>query len=193
MSIPTPATRPSDLNVTDMARLSAPANDTPKTERKSIRFRKMFTHRPGSSSSSSPATLAKAHQPIDSSPLSSPSVKPGFQQIGILPSERPSLGLQGKTNMDGLDAENEGGLAFAKEHVDEPVTTNVQDKKIGDLFEIAERNPSGNSSAIIEFAPKTIKDTQQRSSLPFGSSHRIADAMHGMSSISQVYAFSLTT
>ena len=80
-----------------------------------------------------------------------------------------------------------------KKHVDEPVTTNVQDKKIGDLFEIAERNPSGNSSVIIEFTPKTIKETQQRSSLPFGSFHRIADAMHGMSSISQVYAFSLTT
>jgi len=193
MSIPTPATRPSDLKVTDMARLSAPASDTPKTERKSIRFRKMFTHRPGSSSSSSPAKLAKAHQSVDSSPLSSPSVKPGFQQIGLLPSERPSLGSQGNTDMDDLDADNEGGLAFTKEHVDEPVTTAVQDKKIEGRFKIAEQNPSGNSSAIIEFVPKTIKDTQQCSSLPFGSSYRIADAMHGMSLISQVYAISLTT
>ena len=171
MSIPTPATRPLDLNVTDMARLSAPANDTPKTERKSNRFRKMFTHRPGSSSSASPTTLAKARQPIDSSPLPSPTVKPGFQQIGLLPSELPSLGSQGNTEMDDLDGDNDGGLTVAKEHVDESVTINVQDRKTEDLIKNAERNPSGSSSAIIEFVPKTLKDTQQRSSLPFGSFH----------------------
>ncbi|CAN9305128.1 unnamed protein product [Alternaria alternata] len=71
-----------------MARLSAPANVTPRAERKSSRFREIFKHRPSSSASSSPVALTKSPLPPGSSPMLSPTMPPGFQQVGLLPSER---------------------------------------------------------------------------------------------------------
>ncbi|KAB2111572.1 hypothetical protein AG0111_0g1393 [Alternaria gaisen] len=71
-----------------MARLSAPANVTLRAERKSSRFREIFKHRPGSSVSSSPVALTKSPLPAGSSQMPSPTMPPGFQQVGLLPSER---------------------------------------------------------------------------------------------------------
>lgn len=73
-----------------MARLSAPANVTPRAERKSSRFREIFKHRPSSSASSSPVALTKSPLLAGSSPMPSPTMPPGFQQVGLLPSERSS-------------------------------------------------------------------------------------------------------
>ncbi|CAN9090166.1 unnamed protein product [Alternaria alternata] len=73
-----------------MARLSAPANVTPRAERKSSRFREIFKHRPSSSASSSPVALTKSPLLVGSSPMPSPTMPPGFQQVGLLPSERSS-------------------------------------------------------------------------------------------------------
>ncbi|KAF7673495.1 hypothetical protein GT037_008110 [Alternaria burnsii] len=73
-----------------MARLSAPANVTPRAERKSSRFREIFKHRPSSSASSSPDALTNSLLPPGSSPMPIPTMPPGFRQVGLLPSERSS-------------------------------------------------------------------------------------------------------
>jgi hypothetical protein len=75
---------------TSMARLSAEhyrANTsmTPEHTRKSGRLRDIFKSR----SSASPTDMSKL-QPPDPSPLPSPTVKVGFEQVGLLPSERGS-------------------------------------------------------------------------------------------------------
>ncbi|KAF2849520.1 hypothetical protein T440DRAFT_480047 [Plenodomus tracheiphilus IPT5] len=77
-----------------MARLSAEhykSNPgTPRPERKSTnRFREIFKPRTSSSVSSSPNLLTKAQR--TPSPSLSPSIKPGFDRIGILPSEQSSF------------------------------------------------------------------------------------------------------
>ncbi|KAF1940347.1 hypothetical protein EJ02DRAFT_494906 [Clathrospora elynae] len=86
-----------------MARLSAQhhkdAAATPKTERKSSRFRDMFMQRTSSSASSSPMNLEKSSPGNSSSPLPSPIVRPGFKQIGLLPSER-ELDISGGARAD---------------------------------------------------------------------------------------------
>ncbi|RYO13144.1 hypothetical protein AA0111_g12340 [Alternaria arborescens] len=76
-----------------MARLSAPANVTPRAERKSSRFREIFKHRPSSSASLSPVTINKSPPPAESSPMPSLTMPPGFQQVGLLPNERSSDSL----------------------------------------------------------------------------------------------------
>ncbi|KAL1792989.1 hypothetical protein ACET3X_009496 [Alternaria dauci] len=77
-----------------MARLSAPANATPKTDRKSSRLRGLFRQRSRSSAPSSPATLQKSPPPVVSSLLALPDVRPGFQQIGLLHSEQSMYSQQ---------------------------------------------------------------------------------------------------
>lgn len=76
-----------------MARLSAENHNsnaaTPKSDRKSGRLRDIFKSRASSISSPSPVTSVKP-LPVPSS-VSSPTVKAGFQKIGLLPSERSSF------------------------------------------------------------------------------------------------------
>ncbi|CAA9965989.1 hypothetical protein PTMSG1_09348 [Pyrenophora teres f. maculata] len=161
-----------------MARLSAPANETPKTERKSNRFRGMFKHRPDSSASSSPATLTKAPQTIDSSPLPSPTVKPGFQQIGLLPSERPSFSSQVNTGisyLDGIDMDESAIMDGCDVEVGPMV---IQDEKTESLIQNAEENADSTSPRIIDFASTTLNNTPQRSSPPLGSPYKSIDNMH---------------
>lgn len=62
--------------------------NTPRPERKTNRLRNLLKHRPSSSTSSSPALLTKTQSP--SSPVMPPTVQPGFELIGVLPSERSS-------------------------------------------------------------------------------------------------------
>ncbi|KAK1916516.1 hypothetical protein P3342_012140 [Pyrenophora teres f. teres] len=161
-----------------MARLSAPANETPKTERKSNRFRGMFKHRPDSSASSSPATLTKASQTIDSSPLPSPTVKPGFQQIGLLPSERPSFSSQVNTGisyLDGIDMDESAIMDGCDVEVGPMV---IQDEKTESLIQNAEENADSTSPRIIDFASTTLNNTPQRSSPPLGSPYKSTGNMH---------------
>ncbi|KAF1912069.1 hypothetical protein BDU57DRAFT_564721, partial [Ampelomyces quisqualis] len=99
-----------------MARLSvehfrASATMTPEQVRKSSRFRDMFKSR----SSMSPSTGASVTKlPLESSIASppasptSPTVKPGFETVGLLPSERISL-VNAKTEL-----ENNGGTHVAE-------------------------------------------------------------------------------
>ncbi|KAF1828542.1 hypothetical protein BDW02DRAFT_615216 [Decorospora gaudefroyi] len=99
-----------------MARLSAPANETPKTERKSNRFRDIFKNRSGSSASSSPTVLSKLPPTIESSPsLPSPTVKPGFQQIGILPSEGSYSDLWKREDSQELGSNGSLGAVMEKD------------------------------------------------------------------------------
>lgn len=76
-----------------MARLSVEhfrANSvmTPEKSRKSSRLRDMFKSR----SSLSPSTTTdKRRDSADVSPLTSPTLKTGFEKVGLLPSERNSL------------------------------------------------------------------------------------------------------
>ncbi|KAH7397458.1 hypothetical protein BKA66DRAFT_566564 [Pyrenochaeta sp. MPI-SDFR-AT-0127] len=75
-----------------MARLSEEHyKSNPSTPiRKSSRFKEMFKRRPSPlSSSTSPNSLTKL--PIMESPIPSPKIDPGFEQVGLLPSERISL------------------------------------------------------------------------------------------------------
>ncbi|KAG9188940.1 hypothetical protein G6011_05808 [Alternaria panax] len=97
-----------------MARLSAPANETLNIERRANRSREIFKHRRSSSVSASPATLTKSPLYIDPSPLSSPNIPPGFQQIGLLPSERSSSNSRHLTELDGHDRNTEAIVAEAR-------------------------------------------------------------------------------
>jgi hypothetical protein len=82
-----------------MARLSvehyrANANMTPEHTRKSNRFRDIFKSRSSMSPSQADATAKSppepATAPVPVSPLT-PTIKPGFEKVGLLPSERSSL------------------------------------------------------------------------------------------------------
>jgi len=64
---------------------------TPRPERKPNRLREIFKQRPSMSASSSPSLLTKPQ--TGTSPTGSPVFKPGFEKIGLLPSERPSTEL----------------------------------------------------------------------------------------------------
>ncbi|KAL1801764.1 hypothetical protein ACET3X_002106 [Alternaria dauci] len=119
----------------DMARLSAPANKTPKTDRKSNRFRDIFKHRPGSSASSSPATLEKLSPPGRVSPLLSPIMPPGFQQVRLLPSERSSLSSQRPTEFEARDMNAESTVSTARKRSSnsEPTTRSADAPTLGKL------------------------------------------------------------
>ncbi|RMZ68848.1 hypothetical protein GMOD_00002724 [Pyrenophora seminiperda CCB06] len=172
-----------------MARLSTPAADTPKSERKSNRFREIFKHRASSSASSTPARFIEASQAIDPSP--SPSVKPGFQKIGLLPCERislSSLGNLGKGSYEGTIKEEP---TVSEEHDGGPVSVPVQDKKIANLIDNGEPNAGCQGSTDFEF-PLGVPNNAQRSSLPPNLPHRIAEAMHGILVTPQAHAPLLT-
>jgi hypothetical protein len=128
MSSTTPNKAPDLAPDTNMARLSVAANATPKAEHKSSRLRGIFKPRSGSSASSSPATLQKLPPSAGSSPLSSPDVRQGFQQVGLLPSERSMHSLQqldendlGPGETAGFAAVEESGLV-SKSEVTTPKT-----------------------------------------------------------------------
>ena len=70
---------------------------------------------------------------------------PGFQQIGLLPSERSSLSPQRNTEIEGLDGKNAGGS---------PVAVAVQDKNTGDLTE----NAVSKSPTVVDFPPKMLNN-----------------------------------
>jgi hypothetical protein len=113
-----------------MARLSAPAIKSPKAERTSSRFREIFKHRPSSSASSSPVTLSKSIPPAESSPMLSPTMPPGFQQVGLLPSERSSHSMSRLLeDEEGRDMDSETIVAEARrQSVDnESATHNASD------------------------------------------------------------------
>jgi len=150
---------------TDMARLSGPANATPKTDRKPSRFRGLFRQQSSSSASFSPATLQKSPPPVASSPLASPYVRPGYEQIGLLPSEQSMHSLQelGETELG--DGEAMGSTAVEgaspKRHAEEAGRDSVES-------EVAKSQDT---------SPCTAGDADKRSGLPLGSSHKIAEAM----------------
>ncbi|CAN9079655.1 unnamed protein product [Alternaria alternata] len=113
-----------------MARLSAPANVTPRAERKSSRFREIFKHRPSSSASSSPVVLTKSLLPAESSPMPSPTMPPGFQQVGLLLSERSSQSISRLLeDEEGRDMDSEPTVAEARRQSvnNESATRNASD------------------------------------------------------------------
>jgi hypothetical protein len=196
-----------------MARLSAPANETPKTERKSKGIRNLFKHRPSSSASSSPATLANLPPLNDSSPLPSSTVRSGFKQVGLLPSERSysSLFHRGKQEEQGRES---SVSATTKEEEPSPKSSKKPQNKDCGLTRVDYENerirqesksrlqslndahskyPSEQAAhevAVAEVAPGDIgetiwSDADKRSSLPFGSSHKIAEAMNGKPEVFQ--------
>ncbi|CAN9170483.1 unnamed protein product [Alternaria alternata] len=88
---------------------------TPRAERKSSRFREIFKHRPSSSASSSPVDLTKSSLPVESSPMPSPTMPPGFQQVGLLPSERSSHSSSRLSkDEEGRDIDTESTVAEAR-------------------------------------------------------------------------------
>jgi hypothetical protein len=96
-----------------MARLSGLADETPMVDRKSSRFRELFKHQPSSSASSSPATVTESPPAIGSSPLPSPDVRPGFQQISLLPGECSSHSFQ-RLNENELNRDGKTGPTMAE-------------------------------------------------------------------------------
>ncbi|KAI4917829.1 uncharacterized protein J4E92_008766 [Alternaria infectoria] len=165
MSSTTPKEAPINAKDIDMARLSGPANATPKTDRKPSRFRGLFRQQSSSSASSSPATLQKSAPPVASSPLASPYVRPGYEQIGLLPSEQSMHSLQGLGETEVSDGETIGSTAVEgaspKRHAEE-----------------AGRNSVGSEVAKSQgTSPRTAGDADKRRGLPLGSSHKIAEAM----------------
>ncbi|KAI4636708.1 hypothetical protein J4E93_011032 [Alternaria ventricosa] len=154
-----------------MARLSA--NATPKTDRKPSRFRGLFRQQSSSSASSSPATLQKSPPSVASSPLASPYVRPGYEQIGLLPSEQSMHSLQELGENDAGDGGTIGSTAVEsaspKRHAEEAGRDSVES-------EVAK---SQNTS------PRTAGDADKRSGLPLGSSHKIAEAMDNSPKYSQ--------
>jgi hypothetical protein len=203
-----PSSPDKDLSTTptndSMDRLSAPANETQKTDRKFKGIRNLFKHSHSSSASSSSAILTK-QPPLDgSSPLLSPYVRSGFKQVGLLPSERSysSLFHRGKQEEHGRQplvstTENE------EEHSSKSMTSlqnkdcgpahvedeNVQNSKLRlqSLNDVLSKYPTekeAHKGAVAEVDVTDIdqaisSDADKHSSLPFGSSHRIMEAMHG--------------
>jgi hypothetical protein len=190
-----------------MARLSAPANETPKTERKSRGIRNLFKHRPSSSPSSSPTTLANMPPFNDSSPLPSPTVRSGFKQVGLLPSERSysSLFHRGKQDEQGREslvsagtkAEERSPKSSKKPQNKDCGLTRVDDENerirqesrsrlqsLNDALSNYPREQAAHEAAVSEVAATGIgqaisSDADKRSGLPFGSSHKIAEAVNG--------------
>ncbi|KAI4647176.1 uncharacterized protein J4E79_010327 [Alternaria viburni] len=165
MSSTTPKEAPANAKDIDMARLSGPANATPKADRKPSRFRGLFRQQSSSSASSSPGTLQKSPPPVASSPLASPYVRPGYEQIGLLPSEQSMHSLQGLGETEVGDGETIGSTAVEgaspKRHAEEADRDSVES-------EVAKSQDT---------SPRKAGDADKRSGLPLGSSHRIAEAM----------------
>jgi hypothetical protein len=190
-----------------MARLSAPANETPKTERKSKGIRSLFKHRPSSSASSSPATLMNMPPLKDSSPLPSPTVRSGFKQVGLLPSERSYSSFFHRSKQEEQGRESSVNAATKEEEASPKSSKKGQSKDCGltrvddederirqesrsrlqSLNDALSNYPSeqaAHEAAVAEVAATDIgqaisSDTDKRSSLPFGSSHKIAEAING--------------
>ena len=108
----------------DMARLSAPASEPPKAERKPNRLRSIFKPSSSSSSSFSSTASSKRSPTAHSGPLPSPTVKHGFQQIGLLPSERPSYTF-GQRSPWAKQASEETTNVDAKEEMQESESANA--------------------------------------------------------------------
>ncbi|RAQ99511.1 hypothetical protein DDE82_008197 [Stemphylium lycopersici] len=116
----------------EIARLSAPANGTPKTEQKPSRLRSIFKPRSSSASFSGSTTSTKKSPTTDTGPLALPTVKHGFKQIGLLPSERPSYTL--------------GQLApwekqISEEAIDVNIRKDVQESEIATAAPCADAKP----------------------------------------------------
>ncbi|KAI4604580.1 hypothetical protein J4E80_011022 [Alternaria sp. BMP 0032] len=173
MSPATPKKESVNAKDIDMARLSGPANATPKTDRKPSRFRGLFRQQSSSSASSSPATLQKSPPPVASSPLASPYVRPGYEQIGLLPSEQSMHSLQGLGETEVGDGETIGSAAV------EGTSPKRYAKEAGRDSVESEVAKSQDTS------PRTAGDADKRSGLPLGSSHKIAEAMHNSPSYPQ--------
>ncbi|KAI8931811.1 hypothetical protein NX059_011448 [Plenodomus lindquistii] len=77
--------------------------NTPQPERHKNRLRDMFKPRSSSSASTSPAVLTKNQLTSPTSSSMSPTIKPGFEQIGLLPSERSSLETTRQTHNEASD------------------------------------------------------------------------------------------
>ncbi|KAI4656551.1 uncharacterized protein J4E78_006440 [Alternaria triticimaculans] len=168
MSSAPPKEAPVNAKDIDMARLSA--NATPKTDRKPSRFRGLFRQQSSSSASSSPATLQKSPPPVASSPLASPYVRPGYEQIGLLPSEQSMHSLQGFGGTEVGDGETIGSTAVEgaspKRHAEEAGRDSVES-------EVAKSQDT---------SPRTAGDADKRRGLPLDSSHKIAEAMDNANS-----------
>jgi hypothetical protein len=203
MTPSTPNKEPPAIPTEDnMARLSAAANETPRSERKSKGIRNLFKHRDSSSISSSPANMP----PLDDSTLPSPTVRPGFKQIGLLPSERSYSSLWSrdkkeergrKSSVSTATQEDHSPKSSKTAHSKDCGLTHVDDEhermrqasqsRLQSLNDALSNYPDeqvAHEAAVAEVAaaemnPATIVDTDKRISLPLGSSHRIAQAMHG--------------
>jgi hypothetical protein len=210
MSSTTPNKAPYLAPDTNMARLSVAANATPKAERKSSRLRGIFKPRPGSSASSSPATLQKLPPSAGSSPLSSPDVRPGFQQVGLLPSERSMHSLQQLDENDLGPSETAGLAAVEKSELVSKSELTTPDTHRGstdlgatrsygvpalaklqsfrDAFSKQPVEASGPEAVESEVAvsqdvsPRALDNANTRSSLPPSPSHKIVKAMYSGSS-----------
>jgi len=131
ISSATPKEAPINAKDIDMARLSGPANATPKIDRKPSRFRELFRQQSSSSASSSPATLQKSPPPVAFSPLASPYVRPGYEQIGLLPSEQSMHSLQGLGETEVGDGETIGSTAVEESDVGANDQTPIRDADRG--------------------------------------------------------------
>jgi len=164
MSSATPKEAPIKAKDIDMARLSGPANATPKTDRKPSRFRGLFRQQSSSSASSSPATIQKSPPHIASSPLASPYVRPGYEQIGLLPSEQSMHSLQELGETEVGDGETIGSTAVEESDLGAKDKTPIRD--------------AGRGSNSQDVPPQTLDGAEKRSGLPLSSSHKIAEAMN---------------
>jgi len=205
MSSATPKEAPANAKDIDMARLSGPANATPKTDRKPSRFRGLFRQQSSSSASTSPATLQKSPPPVASSPLASPYVRPGYEQIGLLPSEQSMHSLQEIGETEVGDGETIGSTAVEESDLYAKDKTPMRERHavLPTELQIARplktpasflRSTQGASptrhaeeagrisveSEIIKSQDISLRaagDADKRSGLPLGSSHKIAEAM----------------
>jgi len=166
MSSATPKETPVNAKDIDMARLSVPANATPKTDRKPSRFRGLFRQQSSSSALSSPATMQKPPLPVASSPLASPYVRPGYKQIGLLPSEQSMHSLQRLGETEVGDGETIGSTA-------------VEESDLGAIDKTPIRDAGrGTNCKSQDISPRAAGDADKRSGLPLGSSHKIAEAVN---------------
>ncbi|KAH6865992.1 hypothetical protein BKA58DRAFT_230776 [Alternaria rosae] len=143
MSSGTPKEAPAIAKDTEMARLSVSANATPKTDRKPSRFRGLFRQQSSSNASSSPATLQKSPPPVASSPLASPYVRPGYEQIGLLPSEQSVHSLQELGETESGDDETIGSTAVAKSYLGAKDNTPIRDAGRGSSSNSVRRSHAG--------------------------------------------------
>ncbi|KAI4942761.1 hypothetical protein J4E91_009680 [Alternaria rosae] len=172
MSSGTPKEAPATAEDTEMARLRVPANATPKTDRKPRRFRGLFRQQSSSNASSSPATLQKSPPPVASSPLASPYVRPGYEQIGLLPSEQSVHSLQELGETEPGDDETIGSTAVAKSDLGAKDKTPIRD---------AGRGSSSNSARRSHTVPLAESQMERLLKTPHSfphSAHRASPKRH---------------